>query len=66
MRPPKAVREALALEREVPYLAFEAKVKRARCPKCRTKGRLMVGPFYRRGDLTCLECGHKMKVKVKL
>jgi uncharacterized protein (DUF983 family) len=59
------VREAIQLEVDVPYRDFQAKVKRARCPRCRTKGRLLTGPFYNRGQLTCMECGHKMKVKVK-
>lgn len=43
---------------------FAERVKRATCPKCKTKGRLLRGPFYAQGRLTCQECGHKMLVKV--
>jgi DNA-directed RNA polymerase subunit RPC12/RpoP len=63
---PPRVKELLRQEREVPYLAFTAKVAKARCPKCNTRGRLLVGPFYDRGHLICQECGHRMRVKVKL
>lgn len=65
-RIPTAVEANLALEKSAPYKEFQAKVKRARCPECRTKGRLLTGPFYNRGALTCQECGHKLRVKVKI
>lgn len=63
-RIPSKVEALLALEKSVGYNEFQAKVRRARCPECETKGRLLTGPFYDRGRLTCQECGHKMRVKV--
>lgn len=65
-RIPSLTEALLAQEKSVPYKEFTAKVKRARCPDCKTKGRLLTGPFYDRGRLTCQECGHKVKVKVKV
>ena len=63
---PPGVRQLLELEKSAPYKEFEKKVRRARCPRCRTKGRLLIGPFYNRGLLNCQECGHKMRVKVSV
>lgn len=64
-RIPSRVEALLAQEKSVGYKGFAAKVRRARCPRCKTKGRLLTGPFYDRGRLTCQECGHKLRVKVK-
>lgn len=61
---PPGVRQLLELEKSAPYKEWQSKVKRARCPRCKTKGRMLTGPFYNRGALTCCECGHKMRVKV--
>lgn len=37
------------------------KVAKKVCPRCRTPGRLLLGPFYDKRVLRCQECGYRFR-----